>query len=194
MARSAVGGDDGGDGGGEGFEDDVAEGVSVGGEDEQIHVGEGLGEVFAAQDANDEGIWKLLTELSFEVSVTDDEEAGVCDAGGAEGGLDAGEERHIFFDGKAADETQKDGVFVGVERGLIEVMGCLGAVSRTSRGREESRVDATLHEVTGTVAQALEQGAELGVGGEEDAGEAVEARGGEERKALDGFFYFCGVT
>ena len=61
IAGSTVRGDEGWDARGEGFEDDVAEGVGVGREDEQIHVGVGLGEGFAAQDAGEEGIWKLLT-------------------------------------------------------------------------------------------------------------------------------------
>ena len=185
VTGSAVGGDDGGDGGGEGFEHDVAEGVGVGGEDEQIHVRVGLGEGFAAEDAGEDGVWELLPERGFQVSVTYDEEAGAGDAGGAEGGLDARKEGHIFLDGEAADEAEEDGVFVGVEWGSVEVEGGLRASSRAARGGEEVGVDAALHEMAGTVAHALEQGAELRVRSEEDAGEAIEAGGGEEGQAFD---------
>ena len=66
-------------------------------------------------------------------------------------------------------------------------------ISRPSRGGEEGGVDTALHEVAGTVAHVLKEGAELGVGSEEDAGEAIEAGGGEEGEALDGFFDAGGV-
>ena len=69
----------------------------------------------------------------------------------------------------------------------------LGPNSRAPRGCEEVGVDAALHEVAGSVGGALEEGAELGVGGEEDAGETVEAGGGDEREMLDGLFDARGV-
>lgn len=170
VAGSTVRGDDGGDAGGEGFEDDVAEGVGVGGEDEQIHVAVGLGEGFAAENAGKDGVRKLLMQLGFEASLTDDEKAGVDDAGVSEGGLDSGEERHVLFDRQTAYKAQKKRVFVGVERGFVEVKGCLEQVSRPSRRSEEVGVDTALHEVAGAIAETLEEGAEIRVGSEEDAG------------------------
>jgi len=53
VGGASVRGDDGRDAAGQGFEDYVPEGVGVGGEDEEIHVGVGDGEGFAAEDAGE---------------------------------------------------------------------------------------------------------------------------------------------
>src|SRR5579883_49763 len=51
--RAAIGSDDGGNAGSESLEHDIAEGVSVRGEDEQIHISVGAREGFAAQDSGE---------------------------------------------------------------------------------------------------------------------------------------------
>ena len=81
---AAVGGDDGGDAAGQGFEDYVAEGVGVGGEDEQVHVGVGGGEGFAAEDSGEVGFGggDGGAEGGFFAAVADDEELDVVDAEG----------------------------------------------------------------------------------------------------------------
>ena len=74
-AWAAVGGDDGGDSAGEGLKDYVAEGVSVRGEDEEVHVGVGGGEGFAFEDSGELGAGQALAEPGFFAAVADDEEA-----------------------------------------------------------------------------------------------------------------------
>ncbi len=74
VLRASVACDDCGNSAGEGFEDDVAEGVGVGREDEEVHVGVGLGERTAAEDAGEVGMLELGAERRFLAALTDDEE------------------------------------------------------------------------------------------------------------------------
>ena len=85
--------------------------------------------------------------------------------------LDDGEQGYVFFDGEAAYVAEDEG---GVGWGA----GAAG-------GGEEVGVYSALHEVAGAVGGALEEGAELAVGGEEDLGLAVEVGGGPEGEGLD---------
>jgi len=101
VGGTTIWGDDGRDSAGEGFEDYVAEGVGVGGEDEEIHVGVGVRESFAVQDAGEVGGGELAAELGFLGSVADDEPVG-GDAESAELGVDDGKEGYVFFYGEAA--------------------------------------------------------------------------------------------
>ena len=165
VGRASVGRDDGGDAAGEGFEDYVAEGVGVGGEDEEIHVGVGGGEGFVAEDAGHVGVGKGAAEGCFFGSVTDDVPVR-GDAEGAELRVDFGEKRYIFFYGEAAYVAQ-DWL---ADFGVVERAGA-------ARGGEEIGVDAALHEVAGAVDGAVEEGAEGGVGGVESLGAAIELRG-----------------
>ena len=57
-----------------------------------------------------------------------------------------------------------------------------------ARWGEEVGVDAALHEVTGAVDGALEQGAECGVGGVEGFGATIELRGDVEGGGFDRAF------
>jgi len=107
-ARAAVGGDDGGDTAGEGLEDDVAEGVSVRGEDEEVHVGVGAGEFRTAEDTGELGGGEFAAEEFFFCPVADDEEAD-GDSGGIEGALDARKQGDVLFDGEATDEAEDEG-------------------------------------------------------------------------------------
>jgi len=171
VGGASVGGYDGGDAAGEGFEDYVAEGVGVGGEDEEVHVGVGGGEGFVAEDAGDFGVGEGSAEVGFFGSVADDVPAG-DEAEGAELGVYFGEEGYVFFYAKAAYVAQDD---LAIVRGA----GAAG-------GGEERGVDAALHEVAGAVGGALEEGAEGGVGGVEGLGVAVELAGELEGGGLYG--------
>ena len=71
-AWAAVGGDDCGDSAGQGFKDYVAEGVGVGGEDEEVHVGVGGGKGFAFEDSGELGAGEMLAEPVFFSAVADD--------------------------------------------------------------------------------------------------------------------------
>ena len=158
---ASVGCDDGGDCAGEGFEDYVAEGVGVGGEDEEVHVGVGGGEGFAAEDSGEGGFGggEGGAEGGFFAAVADDEEVDVV----AERGellLDDGEESDVFFDGEAAYVAEYEFGFV------------CGASA--AGGVEEVGVHAALHEVAGCAGGGFELGAEFAIGGEEDLGFAVE--------------------
>jgi len=175
VGGAPVWGDDGGDAAGEGFEDYVAEGVGVGGKDEEVHVGVGLGECFAVEDAGEVGVREGLAEMGFFGSVADDVPLG-DDAEGAELGVDSGEEGYVLFYREAADVAEDD----------VAVMECASALG----GREDAGVDAALHEVDGPVGGALEEAAELGVGSVDDFGLAVEARGGVEHKGFCDAFDF----
>ena len=89
---------------GEGFEDYVAEGVGVGGEDEEVHVGVGGGEGFAAEDSGEVGFGcgEGGAEGGFFAAVADDEELDFVDVEGGELFFDDGEESYVFFYGEAA--------------------------------------------------------------------------------------------
>ena len=65
---------------GEGLQDNVAEGVRVRGEDEEVHVCVGAGEGFAAKDAGEFGCWECVAKAFFFRAVADDDE--VCVDGG----------------------------------------------------------------------------------------------------------------
>ena len=173
MGGASVGGDDGGDAAGEGFEDYVAEGVGVGGEDQEIHVRVGGGERFVAENAGDVGVRQRRAESCFFASLADDDPAR-RDTEGAELGVDFGEERYIFFHGQATYVAQ----YWLAELGVVERAGAPGR-------REEVRVDAALHEVAGSVGSALEERAEGGIGGVEGRCPVVEMRGDLERGGFD---------
>ncbi len=175
CAGPPSGGNDGGDAAGQGFEDYVAEGIGVGGEDEEVHVGVGRGEGFAAEDAGEFGVGERGAEVGFFGSVADDEPVR-DDAQRAELGVDFGEEGYVFFYRQAAYVTQNH---VGVVEGAV-----------AASGGEERGVHAALHEVAGAVDGALEEGAEGGVGGIERLGAAVELRGEVEGGGFDGALYF----
>ncbi len=98
VGGAAVGCDDGRDAAGEGFEDDVAEGVGVGGEDEEVHVGVGFGELLATEDAGHGDGVEAGAEVFLLGAVADDEPFGV-DAEVTELGVDAREESDVLFDG-----------------------------------------------------------------------------------------------
>ena len=151
VSGASVGGDDGGNAAGQGFEDYVAEGVGVGGEDEEIHVGVGRGEGFVAQHAGEYGVGQGAAEMSFFGSVANDEPVG-REAEGAQLRVDFGEKRYILLYREAADVAEHDLAFV--------------RAARAFRWCEEVGVDAALHEVAGAVGGGFEHGAELGVGGE----------------------------
>jgi len=102
VSGTSVWRDDGGNAAGEGFEDYVAEGVGVGGKDEEIHVGVGGGEGLVAEDAGEVGVREGGAEGGFFGAVPNDEPAG-GEAQSAELGVDFGEEGYILFDAKAAD-------------------------------------------------------------------------------------------
>lgn len=80
RAGTAVGSDDGGDAARQRLKDDVAEGIGVGGEDEEIHVGVGGGERFAVEDAGELCAGQALAEPVELRAVADDEEAEVGEA------------------------------------------------------------------------------------------------------------------
>jgi hypothetical protein len=102
---AAIGCDDGRNAAGEGFEHDVAEGVGVRGEDEQVHVGVGLGESVAAQDSGEVGVGQVAAQGIFFRAMADDEEAHVA-AGGAELAGEAREQRHVLFNREPAHVAQ----------------------------------------------------------------------------------------
>ena len=168
---ASVGCDDGGDCAGEGFEDYVAEGVGVGGEDEKVHVGVGGGEGFAAKDSGEGGFGggEGGAEGGFFAAVADDEEVDVV-AERCELPLDDGEESYVFFDGEATYVAEYEFGFV--------------CGSRAAVGVEEVGVYAALHEVAGCAGGGFELGAEFAVGGEEDLGFAVEPGDGGEGEGL----------
>ncbi len=101
VGGASVWGDDGGDAAGEGFEDYVAEGVRVGREDEEVHVGVSGGEGIVAEDAGEIGVRQRGAEMRFFGAVADDVPAR-RDAEGSEQGIDVGEERYVLFYGEAA--------------------------------------------------------------------------------------------
>ena len=61
-----------GDSAGEGFKDYVAEGIGVGGENEEVHVGVGGGERFALEDAGDFCARHAVAQPLFFCAVADD--------------------------------------------------------------------------------------------------------------------------
>ncbi len=178
MGGASVGGDDGGDAAGEGFQDYVAEGVGMGGEDEEVHVGVGGGERFVAEDAGEFGVGERGAEVLLFRTVADDEPAR-REAEGAELGVDFGQEGHIFFYRQAAYVAQ----YWLADFGFVERAGAAG-------GGEERGVDATLHEVAGAVDGALEEGAEGGVGRVESLCAAVKLCGDLKGGGFYGVLYF----
>ncbi len=88
--------------------------------------------------------------------------------------FDLWEKADVFLDGEAADVAEDEAAF-----------DVFGLRSRTFAGREEVGVDAALHLVAGAAGGCGEHVAELGVGGEEEPGETVEACGCPERAGLD---------
>lgn len=145
----------------------------MGGKDEEVHVRVGGGEGFAAEDAvEDGGGRERAAEVGLLGAVADDVPGGV-EAAGLESVVDDGEEGDVFLDGKAADVAEDE----------LPVGGS-GGWPGTAGGGEQGGVDAALHEIAGAAGGLFEQGAELGIGGEEDLGEAVEAGGGGEGGGL----------
>ena len=109
VARAAVGGDDGGNAAGQGLEDDVAEGVGVGGENEEIHAGVGLGQGFATQDAGEVGLRHALAKLRLFIALADDQEAEVGDLESEELVVNGGEEVDVLFNRQATYEAEDEG-------------------------------------------------------------------------------------
>ena len=171
SAWAAVRGDDGGDATGKGFKDDVTKGIGVRGEDEEIHVGVGAGEGFAAQDAGEGCGGEDCAEGFFLRAVADDDEMGV-NVGFCKLLLDFGEEGDVLFNRETANVTEGEGA-------VVERAGAVG-------GGEKSCVYTTLHEMAGFAGGLGEHVAEVLIGGEEDLGEGAEAGGDVERGGFDG--------
>ncbi len=112
VAWATVGGDDGRGAAGECFEDHVAEGVGVGGKDEDIHGSVGAGQVGSMQDSGEFCVRHTLAERLFFSAVADDEEAEVGVAHGKKLVVNRGEETDIFLYRETADEAEDDGFVV----------------------------------------------------------------------------------
>src|SRR5262249_31607615 len=142
------------------FENNVAKGVGMRREDEEVHVGVGLGQRGTTENTGEVSMSECGAERGFFCTVAYDEEAEVGDAESDKLAFDAGEQSDILFDGQATDEAEDEGV----------VVDWTGAVRRG----ELFRVNAALHQVAGPARRALEHGTELFVWRIEHASERVE--------------------
>lgn len=103
--------------------------------------------------------------------MADNEEAHIDDAHRLEFLFDLSEQGDILLNGEPANVTEDDGVFVQRPRSRC--------------GGELFGFHSTLHEEAGPSGGLLEHGAELFVGGVENFGEPVKARGDPESSCLD---------
>ena len=94
---TAVGSNDGGYSGRQGFEDYIAESIGMRREDEEVHVGIGAGERFAAQDTGEFSSGQMLAQPRLLGTLADDEEAKIGDAARGELLLDLRKEGDILL-------------------------------------------------------------------------------------------------
>jgi len=157
RGRTAVGSDYGGNTRSQGFKDHVAEGVGVRGKDEEVHIGIGTGKRIAAQDTGKLRSGQMLAQPTLFGPLPDDEKATMSNASRGELLLDPREECDILLNGQAADKAKHEGV---VPRLALAV-----------RRREELRIDAALHQSTGTRSFLFKQTTEAGIRRKENASE-----------------------
>src|SRR5579864_4946875 len=112
VSGAALGGDDRRNAGGRSFLYDVAEGVRARRENEQVHIGVGLSEFAAAENAWQNAVLKITLKPLALTAVTNNDDGEIRVASGEERAFDIDQKADIFFRSDAADEAQ-------AERGVV---------------------------------------------------------------------------